>query len=292
MNKGRNIKRIIILVFVSVFCVLSFTACNGNNKETNSNYVSDNEHCVVSLPQDYDISLDNDEVSFDINLYNATTVNGTPKKEGFRYYKVLKNAPFRILTPLGIIQNQNANRQTLVYWKLNDTLYKDGDNYYSANTFTCNKDTEITPVYCEFRPVGMLLYEVGENDMPTVADDEIFDNEGNIIEQVGVYYLYGVYDFEPYQNFWRTNLTLNKFEINRTSKTVAENYYKDFYTLNIEIESGNLFEKEKIIVETLYKIDGHGYMTYGALHVINGDDARKAIHSIEIGEHILKYTFN
>ena len=281
-----------ILVFVCVFCVLSFTACNDNNKETSSDYITDNGYCVVSLPQDYDISCDNDEVSFDINLYNAKTVNGSPKKEGFRYYKVLKNAPFRILTPLGIIQNQNENRQTLVYWKLNDMLYKDGDNYYSANTFTCNKDTEITPVYYEFRPVGILLYEVGENDLPATPDDEIFDDEGKLIEQDGVHYLYGVYDFEPYQNFWRTNLTLNKFVIDRTSKMVAENYYKDFYTLNIEIESENLFEKGEIIVEALYKIDGHGYMTYGALHVVRGDDAKKAIRSFEIGEHVLKYTFN
>ena len=280
-----------ILVFVCVLCVLSFTACNDNRDVTNSDYVTDNEHCIVYLPQDYDISFDNDEVGFDVNLYNAKTVNGNPKKEGFRYYSVIKNKPFRILTPLGIIYDKNENGQTLVYWKLNGILYKDGDNYYSANIFTCNKDTEITPIYYDFRPVGILLYEVGENDMPTVPDEEIFDYEGNIKEQAGVHYLYGVYDFEPYQNFWRTNLMLNQFVITKKSKSVAENYYKDFYTLDIEIESGELFKKGKIIVEALYKIDGHGYMTYGALHIIR-DDAKKAIHSFEIGEHVLKYTFS
>ena len=281
-----------ILVFACILCTLSFTACKDNNQETNSDYSTDNGYCIVSLPQEYDISCDNDEVRFDANLYNAKTVNGNPKKEGFRYYKVLKNAPFRILTPLGMIQNQNENGQTLIYWKLNDKLYKDGDHYYSANIFTCNQDTEITPVYYEFRPVGILLYEVGENDMPTVPDEELFDDEGNIKEQTGLHYLYGVYDFEPYQNFWRTDLTLNQFVITINSKSVAENYYKDFYTLNIEIESGNLFEKGKIIVEKLCKIDGHGYMTYGALHVIRDDDTKKAIHGFEIGEHVIRYTFN
>lgn len=274
-----------------MICVLSLSACN-NDSDANDNYIADNEHCVVSLPQDYEITFDNDEVSFDLNLYNAKTVNGKQKKEGFAYYKVLKNAPFRILTPLGIIQNKNANRQTLVYWKLNDTLYKDGDNYNSANTFTCNQDTEITPVYYEFRPVGMLLYEVDENNTSTVPNGEFFDNEGNIKEQAGVHYLYGVYDFEPYQNFWRTDLTLNKFEINETSKMVTENYYKNYYTLNIEIERGNIFENGNIIVETLYKIDGHGYITYGSKHIISGDDTRKALRSLPIGEHELKYTFN
>lgn len=280
-----------ILIAVCVLWVLSLTACN-HNSEANDDYSTDNEHCVVSLPQDYYISFDNDEVSSDENLYSAKTVNGKPKKEGFVYYKVLKNAPFRILTPLGIIQNQIANNQTLVYWKLNDTIYKDGDNYYSANNFTCNQDTEITPVYYEFRPVGMLLYEVDENNMPTVPNGEFFDDEGNIIEQAGVHYFYGVYDFEPYQNFWRTNLTLNKFVINKTSKMVAENYWKNFYTINIQIEKGNLFEKGKIIVETLYKIDGYGYLTYGSRNIIHSENVGIVIYSRFIGEHTLEFSFN
>lgn len=279
------------IIAVCVLSVLSLTACN-RNSEANDDYITDNEHCIVSLPQDYYISLDNDEISSDVNLYNAKTVNGKPKKEGFAYYKMLKNTPFRILTPLGITQNQNANSQTLVYWKLTDTLYKDGDNYYSANTFTCNKDTEITPVYFEFRPVGILLYEVDENNTPTVPNSKFFDNEGNIIEQAGVHYLYGVYDFEPYQNFWRTNLTINKHVINCRVSAVAENYSKDFYTINIEIDKSNIFDKGKIIVETLYKIDGHGYMTYGSQSIINRENVENAIFSRSIGEHTLKFSFN
>ncbi len=285
-------KKFCVLIFAIIFCCLPLTACNKSNNEIGADFIADEQHCVVSLPQDYDISFDNDEVSFDVNLYNAKTVNGKPKKEGFVYYKVLKNAPFRILTPRGIIQDKNTDGQTLVYWKLNDTLYKDGDNYYSANTFTCAKDTEISPVYYEFRAVGMLLLEAGENVMPNAEQyDQIFDDNGNIKEQNGVHYLYGVYDFEPYQNFWRTDLTLNKFVINHTVKAVAENYSKEWYTLNIEIDKGNLFDKGKIIVKTLYKIEGHGYMTYGFSHIINGDDAIKMTHTLPVGKHELKYTF-
>lgn len=282
-----------ILIVVCALCFLLLAACN-HDSDVNDDYIADNEHCVVSLPRDYYISFNNYETAaiFDKDLYNAKTVNGKEKKDGFIYYNVPKNEPFRILTPLGIIQNKNENGQTLVYWKLNDIFYKDCDNYYSANIFNCNQDTEITPVYYEFRPVGMLLYEVDKNNMPTVPNGEFFDNEGNIKEQIGVHYLYGVYDFEPYKNFWRTNLTLNKFVINETSKMVTENYYKNIYTLNIEIESSNIFENGKIIVETLYKIDGHGYMTYGSKHIISGDETRNVIHSLSIGEHELKFTFN
>lgn len=230
-----------ILIVVCALCVLSFTACNSNN-DVYDDYISDNEHCVVSLPQDYGIYFDNDEETFDLNLNNAKTVNGKQKKEDYIYYKVPKNIPFRIVTPIGITETQNANGQTLVYWKLNNTLYKDGDNYYSANNFTCNQDTEITPIYCDFRPVGILLYEVDETYTPTAPNGEFFDNSGNIKEQAGVHYLYGVYDFEPYDNFWRTNLTLNKFETHLTYKMVAENYYKNIYQLDIEIESGTIFQ--------------------------------------------------
>lgn len=288
-----TMKKAVYLAIASIFCCLTFAACNNNVATTD--YVATEKYCVVSLPQEYDIFYDNEEPDaakmFDKDLYNAKTVNGKPKKEGFRYYNVLKNKPFRILTPLGIIQNQNANNHTLLYWKLNDALYKDGDNYYSENAFTCVNDTEITPVYYEFRAVGMMLFEADENGMSTVQDDEIFDDNGNIKEQDGLYYLYGVYDFEPYREFWRTNLTVGKFVINRTTQTVAENYSKDFYTLNIEIDKGNLFDKGKIIVVKLYKTDGHGYMIYGAGQVINGNHS-DAVRTLQIGKHELKYTFS
>lgn len=278
-----------IFIAVCALWVFLLTACNSND-QASEDYIADNEHCVISLPQDYSISCDNDEVSFDINLYNAATVNGKEKKEDFVYYKVQKNAPFRILTPLGIIQNRLANSQPLVYWKLNDTLLRDGDKYYSANTFTCNEDTEITPVYYEFRPVGMLLYAVDENHLPTAPDGEFFDSAGNIKEQTGVHYLYGVYDFEPHQSFWRTNLTLDSYVVNCTMKQVAENYEKNVYTVTVGIEKGDLFETGTITVETLCKIDGHGYFSYGSREII-GENMGNAIYSLSIGEHTLKYSF-
>ncbi len=281
-----------ILPVVCVLCVFLITACNSNG-DANVDYIADNEHCVVSLPQEYNISFDNFELSaiFNKDLYNADTVNGNAKKDGFSYYSVPKNEPFRILTPLGVIQDKNQRGQTLVYWKLNDRLYKDGDDYYSQNTFSCAKDTEITPMYYEFRAVGMIIFEADENGLQIVQDDEVFDDNSNIKEQDGVHYLYGVYDFEPYQEFWRTNLTVNKFTINRTVQTVAENYSKDFYTLNIEIDKGNLFDKGKIIVVALYKIDGHGHMTYGAGQAID-DNHSDVLRTLPIGEQTLKYSFN
>lgn len=287
-------KKVLIFIFTAVFCCLPLVGCNEDAGGGVKDFVADEMHCVVSLPQDYDVFYEAEvrdtQSMFDKDLYNAETVSGKPKKEGYRYYNMLRNVPFKILTPLGVIQNKNADGQTLVYWKLNDTLYKDGDNYNSATTFKCAKDTEISPVYCDFRPVGMLMYEGGCDGLTVVPVGEIFDGDGNIREREGVYYLYGVYFFEPEREFWRTNLTLKKYVINYTVKYVAENYSKDFYTINVEIEKGKLFDRGNVIVETLYKIEGHGFMTYGSKHVIN-DDFTGAIYSLPIGEHELKYTF-
>ena len=287
-------KKIYFIIFAAILCCLLFVACNSNETNSSSDYIADEAHCVVCLPQEYNIIYENDELSgssmFNEDLLNAETVNGEKKDSRYKYYNLLKNEPFKIVTPLDIILNKNESGQTLVYWKLNDTLYKDGDNDYSETVFSCSKDTIITPVYYEFRAVGMLLHEVDENDMPIVQDNDIFDENGTINEQNGLYYLYGVYDFEPYQEFWRTNLMINKYVINKTSKKIAENYYKDFYTLNIEIDKGSLFNKGKIIVEKLYKIDGHGYMTYGSLNLIQ-DDTRTVIYTLSVGNHEIKYTF-
>lgn len=287
-----KVKKFFVIILSVIFCCLLLTACSINEFDNSLDFISNNLHCVVSLPQGYDIVYVNDEFDnasmLNKDLQNAETVNGKQKNDEFRYYNILKNEPFKIITPISIIQNKNESGQTLVYWKLNDILYKDGDNNYSANEFSCTKDTEITPVYYEFRVVGILLYEVNENDMPVIQDDDIFHDDGSIKEQNGLYYLYGVYDFEPYQELWRTNLTINEYTINCTSKQVAENYYKDVYTVNIKIDKGPLFDKGKMIVETLYKIDGHGYKTYGALHVVYADGN---LHTLPIGIHEIKYAF-
>lgn len=104
-------KKFGILVMIAILCCLPLTACNENNNNGSLDFIADELHCVISLPQEYDIIYDDDELSgssmFDKDLYNADTVNGDKKKDGFRYYNVLKNEPFKIVTPLNIIQNKN-----------------------------------------------------------------------------------------------------------------------------------------------------------------------------------------
>lgn len=286
-------KKTVCLIIVLLLCFLLLAACNNNRSNKPIDYVSKSDKCVVSLPKDYLLSFENENVNeCDIDLYNADTVNGKPKNDGCYYYSVPCGEPFRIVTPLGIISDKHTNSQTLVYWKLNDTLYKDSDCYYSENIFMCALDTDITPIYYEFRAVGMLLLEVDDNYVQKIPDGEIFNDNGNIIDQDGVWYLYGVYDFEPNREFWRTNLTLNKYTVNRTVESVAGNYGKNVYSINVEINSDSLFGKGKIAVYSLFKIEGHGYMSFGSAHIIGDDNINKnIIRTLPIGEHEIKYLF-
>ena len=125
-------KRIYLLLIIVILCCLPLAACDSNDGNTVSDFIADETHCVVALPNEYDIIYTNDEIAsvskFNKDLDDADTVNGKQKNDEFRYYNILKNEPFKILTPLSIIQNKNESGQTLVYWKVNDKLYKDGDN--------------------------------------------------------------------------------------------------------------------------------------------------------------------
>ncbi|MDE6293074.1 MAG: hypothetical protein K2L88_00430, partial [Clostridiales bacterium] len=289
----------ILILIISCFALCACGSDNTDDQDKSTDYVAKSGQCVISLPEDYDISFENENIDqatiFDKNLYNAKTVNGKPKKAGMRYYNVSRNEPFRILTPGGIISNKKQNRQSLVYWKLNDTLYKDGDNYYSENVFTCAVDTEITPVYYDFRKVGIIIYAVDENEDWKLPHDRLFDENGNIKEQDGVWYLHGVYDFEPNREYWKTNLTLESFDVAVAKKNVAVDYKKKIYTIKVKINKSNIFDSNKtIVISPLWKIEGHGYFAYGSRHVIpaeNVDANIGIIHMFDIGEHGLDYSF-
>ncbi len=289
-----KIKKIILSVFFVFFC---FAGCTtANDDKVNADFVADNQHCVVCLPQEYGLSYDSVEVGVssmnDEKLVSAATVNGKPKKEGFGYYNVLKNQPFHIFIPLSTQLNRHENGKTLVYWKLNDALFKDEYNStnYSKNSFHCEEYTEIVPVEYEIRPVGLLFHNLGTDETPMVSDSALFDEKGNVKEQEGVYYLYGVYDFEPNQAFWRTNLPIKKFETQCNVKPEGENFSKEYYSITVEIEKDTLFKNGKLIAEKLFKIDGYGYMTYGALNTIKENDCEH-IRYTTIKGHELKYKF-
>ena len=290
-----------------VFCCLSLTACNKGDEEDEDflDFVTDETHCVVSLPREYDFSYVNEGLSvsltFSEKLYKAKTVDGNPKKGDFRYYNVQKGEPFRIVKTLSLIRDKLEEGKILVGWQLNSELKKlyreDGSSRfgnYSSTVFSCDKNTEITPVYCDYRPVGMLIYPEDE-DGDAIDPAEIFGEDGAIEEKEGVYYFYGVYDFEPEQTFWRTNLTIKKYEVTerytnyeKSENTVYANYNSLSYLIDVEFDKGDLFEKGSLKIEKLYKIEGRGYLALGS----TGDAYENHVNSLFIGKNEIKYSFN
>lgn len=284
-----------IMAVMCIFCCLPLAACDTDKEPEPKDFITDELHCIVSLPQEYDIFYVDEQKyqtvdMYGKDLYNADTVNGKPKKDGFDYFNVLRNEPFRILTPLGIIQNKRADGQTLCYWKLNDDLYNSSDSYKSEQIFTCSQDTEITPIYYDFRPVGIVLVPAGEEYNPLVSDDEIIAAvEGTTEEQKNVYYLYGVYDFEPYEQFWRKNITVNKWAVNFCVHNEG-GYTNRYCEINAEISVGNLFKDSRFVMLQLCKIEQHGYMLYGSKSGFDGVITGTGI-ICAIGKNSLKLTF-
>lgn len=292
----KNKIKTLLAGYVALLSCTSMLAACGNNDRSRQlavNYVSKDGNCIVSLPNEYDIVFEREQVESQVlksykDLNKAQLVNGKYKKYGMRYYEIPNNAQFRILTPLGVIYDKRANNQTLVHWQLDDRLYSDGDNYYSNTIFACAEDTEITPVYCEFRTVGMLIYPYDVTADNGLSDKDFFNPDGSIKEQDGVYSLYGVYDFEPDSELWRTNLTLSSFLVTHHIKI----YQKDYYTVTVQIDAGNVFDGGDMVATPLCKIDGHGYILYGSSSILKSDRALLgAVHNMSIGEHTLKYSF-
>lgn len=137
----------------------------------------------------------------------------------------------------------------------------------------------------------MILLETNEDGAPILSENEIFDDNGNIKEQDGVNYFYGVYDFEPRKEVWKTNLELNEFKISHVTKSGGANFYKRTYTISLKIKKSTIFDKGNIIVAQLRKIDRHGYILKGGMSNLIQSYTARFGYTCTIEEHQIQYTF-
>lgn len=241
---------------IAIICFLTLTACNNetSNNSTNTDYIAKDGHCIVTIPNDYRLIYEDEKQGSmqDIDLVNAETVEGKPKSDELEYFSVLVNEPFRILTPFTVIQNKNKDHLTLTAWKINGENYKDSDSYLSKNTYTCSENTIIEPVYSEFKTVGLILFHIDSEKNPTT---NLFDEDGKIIEQEDVKYLYGPYEFDSSKESWNTNMELESFE---TSYTVKDE--KRLYKISIRYDLTETLKKGRVAVKSISQIKDQGYM--------------------------------
>ena len=83
----KKIAPFIMLVMCCLLCCLPLAACDTDEEPEPRDFITDELHCIVSLPQEYDIFYVDEQKyqtadMFDIDLYSADTVNGKPKKDG------------------------------------------------------------------------------------------------------------------------------------------------------------------------------------------------------------------
>lgn len=283
-------KRILAIVLLGICCSL-LTACGGGVDEVTTDYTPKNGQCVVSLPKDYGVAYENGtNPTADADLTNAETINGKPKNEKLQYFNLLHNEPFRIVTPTSVIQNKNKNQLTLKYWSLNGTRYEDGDGALSKTVFTCFEDAEIQPIYYEYKTVGMIMVVTDGN---TIPEEAVLDENGNILERDTIKYLYGPYEFDPHIESWKTNLELSCFDVSYTAENKDETHTQGACTISVAMDLSKLVEKGKVVIQSLCKVNEHGYMLSptAPTHIISGTDvAMTGTFSISLGEHTLQCT--
>lgn len=283
-----------IILFVAA-CFLTLTACHepSDNSTINTDYTAKEGRCVVSIPNEYGLVYENENLEqdsmLDIDLIHAETVDGMPKKGELQYFSVLLNEPFRVMTPLSFIQKKNDEALTLTEWKLNGIGYQDKDSYLSKNMYTCIENTTIEPVYSDFNTVGMILFLLDEEQNPM---HPIFDESGNIIDQENVKYFYGKYNFDPNKEAWTTNLNVDYFNV--TAKKDENQEGKQNYNISIQFDLTEMVKKGKIAVKSLCKIENHGYMLHpsSATQIISGANmSMEGTFYIPLDEHTLQCTF-
>ncbi len=281
-------KKIFVTILPCIVCCALAAACGGETPEKNADFKPQNGYCVVSVPQDFGIVLESaGAAQLDYNLINAETVDGVPKKEYTSYFCIPENEPFRISTPPVVIQKKNTERLTLTGWSLNGENYSDCDGNLSKNVFCCDENTEILPVYTEFKAVGLILYLTGDGFTPQY---DIFDDSGNIAESEDVGYLYGAYDFTPRTELWKTNLDTEYLscsaQISGQQKT---------YTVSTKIDLTSYVKKGKIAVKSLCRIKGGGFMIdpTASTQIISGADlSMEGTFTIPLEQNSLKCTFS
>lgn len=275
---------------IAIICFFTLTACNNgiSNNSTNTDYKAKDGYCIVSIPNEYGLVYENKEQEsmLDIDLVSAETVDGKPKNDDLKYLSVLVNEPFRIMTPLTVIQNKNNSYQTLTAWEINGERYKDNDSYLSKNVYTCSKNTIIEPVYSEFKEVGMILFHINSEQKPTI---NLFDESGGIIEQEDVKYLYGPYEFDSNEESWNTNMDLESFEASYTIKDEQRTY-----KISIRYDLTETLKNGRVAVKSLCQIKDQGYIINpnAATQIIIGVDmSMEGVFNIPLDENVLECTF-
>lgn len=275
---------------IAIICFFTLTACNNgtSNNSTNTDYKAKDGHCIVTIPNEYGLVYENDKQDSmqDIDLVNAETVEGKPKNDKLEYFSVLVNEPFRIMTPLTVIQSKNNDYLTLTAWKINGENYKDSDSYLSKNVYSCSNNTIIEPVYSEFKTVGMILFHIDSEQNPAT---NIFDENDRIIEQEDVKYLYGPYEFNPSIELWKTNMELEGFDVS----DIVENEQRT-YKISSKFDLTEILNRGRVAVKSLCQIKDQGYMINpnAATQIISGTNmSMEGVFNIPLDENVLECTF-
>lgn len=201
--------------------------CGGCTDNSNA-YVTPEENCIVSLPEDFSLRSKSQIEKID------TSIKGIKREDNRVYYSVEKSAECNIICEEDRI-NYNDDTYTegnaLIGYKTSDNemifadIFKNNSGTYS---FTC--DTDIEPVYDSFEMLGIIMITTSNDSLydTTIRANNFFNDDGTIKPMDGVYYLIE-YTHPTEENladlknnsykYWNTNLKPSDIVIDNTHIT-------------------------------------------------------------------------
>ena len=72
-------KKIYFIIVAAIFCCLPLAACDSNDSTSSSDFITDEAHCVVSLPQEYNIIYENRNIILSTRMMNFLVLLCTTK---------------------------------------------------------------------------------------------------------------------------------------------------------------------------------------------------------------------
>lgn len=291
-------KKIIPILLVSVFVLLAFGMLAGCNT-----YKMPENHCIVGLYKNYQLYSES-ERKFCEPIEQA--IKGVEKDYDTKYYSVIKGAEYTIIVDDFVDNNDGYgagigdNIFSPAYWQgsiitsfaktyseksgLQDEVFFNTDyKQIGGNvTVTFNENCTVKTSSEPYLYVGG-IYEIitGRNGNPLDSRiDEYLDEDGNLGEMDGFYYLLLENEVCPHRDAWKTNLEITDYSCGNIDNDLSNAVQVQFTCRPLVVA-----ENQELCLHIVCRTHSGKYFTPSPVYI--GTEG----FGMPIREHELKLTF-
>lgn len=277
-------KKKVCVLFGFLFFTFSLSGCSDDFVDP-SVYVVPAENCIVSVPNDFGLEVP--ELCETVCEKVATAIKDIKRTDGREYYSVTKDSPINIVRDKNWFEYDRKDRagsgKIISGFQIGTQTMKfvlhDGDV-----TFSCRENCDIEPIYETFTTVGELFLEKSDGDFDLeylYNARNFFSDDGKIMPQSGLFYLYLIDDFGDMPACWNTNLTVKSF-----SCTARDGEVKSA-TFTVE----KLSDELAACMLCRYDVGGNYFIGFVSLSGVSGESGVLVGTTTDIGENELTVNF-